>query len=76
MLEVDYSRLTNINYASLIGNELPSTQVNKLLSELVDNGINGGTLSINNQTPPAPPTGQGLIDKATLISRGWTVTTD
>lgn len=77
MLEVDYSRLTTLSFAALYNNKLPSTQVNKLLSELVANGINNGTLLINYQTPPAPPTGQGLIDKDTLVNdRGWTVTTD
>jgi len=76
MLEVDYSRLINATYINLNGNKLSSTQVNKLLSELVANGLSNGTLLTNSQTPPAPPTGQGIIDKATLISRNWTVTTD
>jgi len=76
MLKIDYSRLVNVNTLSLYGNKLSSTQVNKLLSELVTNGLNNGYLNITEQTPSAPPTGQGLIDKATLISRNWTVTTD
>lgn len=76
MLEVDYSKLVNISFAVLHGNQLPSTQVNKLLSELVANGLFSGTLDVSTQTPPAPPTGQGLIDKDELIARGWTVTTD
>lgn len=76
MLEVDYSKLVNLGYIDIIQNKLPSTQINKLLSELVANGLFSGTLYVSTQTPPAPPTGQGLIDKDTLISRGWTVTTD
>lgn len=76
MLEVDYSRLINVTYINLNGNNLSSTQLNKILSELVANGLSGGTLDISNQTTFARPTGQGLIDKDTLISRGWTVEID
>ena len=75
MLEVDYSKLLNLGYVDVHNNQLPSTQINKLLSELVTNGLSDGLLYIP-QAPAAPPTGQGVIDKATLISRGWTVTTD
>ena len=76
MLEVDYSRLINVTYINLNGNNLSSTQLNKILSELVANGLSDGTLDISNQTTFARPTGQGLIDKDTLISRGWTVEID
>jgi hypothetical protein len=76
MLEVDYSRLINVTYINLNGNNLSSTQLNKILSELVANGLSNGTLDISNQTTFARPTGQGLIDKDTLISRGWTVEID
>lgn len=77
MLEVDYSKLVNLGYIDIIQNKLPSTQVNKLLSELVANGLFSGTLDVSQQTPPAPPTGQGLIDKDTLVNdRSWTVSTD
>jgi hypothetical protein len=76
MLEVDYSRLINVTYINLNGNNLSSTQLNKILSELVANGLSGGALDISNQTTFARPTGQGLIDKDTLISRGWTVEID
>lgn len=58
-------------------NNLFSTQkVNEILGKLVNNGLTGGRINISGQTPAAPPTGQGITDKATLISRGWTVTTD
>lgn len=59
-------------------NALTSSTVNGLLSFLVS--ANGGTwnqtASLNGQIPAAPPTGQGIIDKATLIGRGATVNTD
>lgn len=76
MLEVDCSKLVNLTNIYIDENKLPSTQINKLLSELVNNGLFGGVLQTFSQTPLAPPTGQGLIDKATLISRSWTVSTD
>jgi hypothetical protein len=34
------------------------------------------SIILNDQTPPAPPTGQGLIDKQTLIDNNNTVITD
>lgn len=57
-------------------NQLSSAQVNSILAWAVANGAADGTLSLGGQTPPAPPTGQGITDKATLISNGWIVTTD
>jgi hypothetical protein len=76
MTELDHSLLINITTIEIYVNQLSSTQINKVLNDLVNNGLNGGFLNTVNQTPPAPPTGQGIIDKATLISRGWTVGTD
>jgi len=76
LLEVDISAMTAIADVELYGNKLPSTQVNAVLAQLVANGGYSGIVYIPNQTPPAPPTGQGIIDKATLISRSWSVTTD
>jgi len=37
-------------------------------------GASGGTLNLAGTN--AAPTGQGITDKATLNSRGWTVTTN
>jgi len=76
MLELDQSALTNVNYMEIDINKLSSTQINKVLNDLVNNGLTGGTVVTINQTPLAPPTGQGIIDKNILISRGWTVQTD
>jgi hypothetical protein len=61
----------------LNGNKLPSTQINALLSRFV--AINpplSGKIFDLRQSVAAPPTGQGLIDKATLIARPNTVSTD
>lgn len=71
--------ISNNKFLQVLGmpqNSLTSDNVNYILHTLVQNNINNGYLSTGAQTPPAPPTGQGIIDKATLISRGWTVYTD
>jgi hypothetical protein len=60
-------------------NELTSTAVNSILSAFVAAGRTSanGACNLNlGGTGNATPTGQGLTDKATLISRGWTVTTN
>lgn len=51
------------------------TNTNQILAEAVASGVSGGTLDLSGGTNAAP-TGQGLIDKATLILAGWTVTTN
>lgn len=62
---------------SLYFNKLPSSQINYLLNKFVTiNPPLHGTYHFSLQNPVAPPTGQGIIDKATLISRGNNVLTD
>jgi hypothetical protein len=57
-------------------NLLPASAVNAILAAFVAAGRTGAnTLSIGG-TGNAAPTGQGITDKATLQSRGWTVTTN
>ena len=66
-------------YLSLQNNLLTSTAVNAVLAALVAAGRTSasGTCVVNvGGTGNAAPTGQGITDKATLISRGWTVTTN
>ena len=60
---------TNIKILRCEGNSFSSTVTNKILTDLVDIGQNNGTLSYRNNE-----TGQGVTDRATLISRGWTIT--
>jgi len=56
---------------------LPSSEVNYLLNRFVSLVPNIQWRIFDfRQVVPAPPTGQGIIDKATLISRNNTVTTD
>ncbi|MDD5599916.1 MAG: hypothetical protein PHV82_18375, partial [Victivallaceae bacterium] len=59
-------------------NNFTSAVINSHLAKLVASNVTTGTRSYTSlsQTPAAPPTGQGITDKATLISRGWSVSTD
>ena len=58
-------------------NALPSTFINSFLNKLLTVApATGKYLSLDTQTPPAPPTGQGIIDKQTLITTGNSVSTD
>jgi hypothetical protein len=51
--------------------------VNEILHKLLSlTTVTGNYYQLQNQNPPAPPTGQGLIDKQSLISMNNTVTTD
>lgn len=60
-----------------IGSNLNTAAVNALLAKFVAITpiMNGVPINLQ-QSPSAPPTGQGLTDKATLISRGNTVSTN
>ncbi|WP_291285430.1 hypothetical protein [Flavobacterium sp.] len=58
-------------------NALPSSEVNLLLSRFLNiSPLSKNSFLLHDQNPPAPPTGQGIIDKGTLISRGNNVATD
>ena len=62
----------------ILYNPLSSETVNSYLAYLVSILPNLPTnMTVNFEcVPPAPPTGQGLIDKETLISNGIEVMTD
>ncbi|MBX9807980.1 MAG: hypothetical protein K2X95_09305 [Flavobacteriaceae bacterium] len=69
--------LSSCRSISLEGNALPSTQINTILNKLLTvTPATGKYITLNSQTPPAPPTGQGIIDKQTLINAGNNVYTD
>lgn len=64
-------------YFDMKSNALPSAQINSLLNKLTTVNSNPDkTINLSNQNPPAPPTGQGIIDKQTLINNGFNVITD
>lgn len=81
---VDFSIFTNNLSNSdirLNNNNIPTSEVNKILADMVTQASTNGWINVElrlqSQTPLAPPTGQGLIDKNTLINvYGWTVITD
>jgi hypothetical protein len=54
------------------GNAFSSSTVNGLLAELaaINPSISTWRIRLEGQIPPAPPTGQGILDKATLINNG------
>ena len=58
-------------------NQLTSAAVNAILAAFVAANRTTGTRVLNlGGVGNAAPTGQGITDKATLVSRGWTVTTN
>lgn len=67
---------TQCNEIRLKGNAFSSSTINNLLNRLVTANVTGINIQLDDQNPPAPPTGQGLIDKQTLINNGNTVSTD
>jgi uncharacterized membrane protein YvlD (DUF360 family) len=68
---------TTANYISFSSNALPSSQINTILNKLLTvTPATGKYINLGGQIPPAPPTGQGIINKQTLINAGNTVFTD
>jgi hypothetical protein len=69
--------LVTANSINFENNSLTTIQVNSLLNKLLSiNPSSGKNINIEGQTPFAPPTGQGIMDKATLINTGNNVVTD
>lgn len=64
----------NLTYM-FASNKLPSSEVNNILAKIVEVHPINCNISLN-QTVAAPPTGQGITDKATLIGWNNTVITD
>lgn len=60
----------------LNNNLFPSSQINALLAQLAAQPLFSGMVINMYQSVAAPPSGQGITDKATLSSNGNTVLTD
>ncbi len=74
---LSFPLLTTIYGLDLQYNALPTTSINSLLSKMSTVApASSKFINLANQTPSAPPTGQGIIDKQTLIDAGNTVITD
>ena len=77
LTSLSFPSLTNNSNINLSGNTLTSNTINSLLNKfLTVLPASGKNINLEGQTPPAPPTGQGLIDKQTLITAGNQVYTD
>lgn len=68
--------LVSFNSITLTNNKLTSSAVNNLLNKIVSINPTGKGIYLSEQTPPAPPTGQGITDKITLVNNGNSVGTD
>lgn len=67
--------ITNCPNFNFNGNALNQTSVDGILAKLVSLGYSGGTVNLSGGTNSAP-SAAGLLDVATLISNGCTVTTN
>jgi hypothetical protein len=77
LTSISLPALTSNNLIYLSFNALTTTNINSLLNKMLTvSPTVQKNIDLNNQTPPAPPTGQGLIDKQTLIDAGNSVETD
>ena len=83
-ITIAYTSITSIGLPKL-GNvrifgvpwcSLTSESINAILALLVSFTSTPEFIELNNQFPPAPPTGQGIIDKGALILNGANVQTD
>ena len=77
LTSISLPQLATSHYINLTNNALNSNTINSLLNKfLTVLPSSGKYIQLNNQNPLASPTGQGIIDKQTLINTGNTVTTD
>lgn len=78
LVDIELTSIQDFMSISLSNNKFTSETVNRMLSHLVsiNPSISGKPINLSNQTPTAPPTGQGMTDKAILEANGNTVTTD
>lgn len=73
---VSFPVLKHCNSLVFNNNALSVTTINALLNQMLSVSPKGSYIFLNGQTPPAPPSGQGILDKQTLINGGNTVETD
>jgi len=63
----------------LTANTLPTSAVNAILADIVSAAgfvAGGSAIDLSLQTPPAPPSGAGITDKATIAATWAAITTD
>ncbi len=80
LTSISFNNLVTFKNSALYAdhNKLPSSNINYLLNKFISINplLTGKTFYLYNQTPLAPPTGQGITDKATLTANGNDVYTD
>ena len=77
LIAVSFPSLTTNYNLFLNNNALPIATINALLNKMLSVlPSTGKFINLAGQNPPAPPTGQGIIDKQTLIDAGNYVYTD
>jgi hypothetical protein len=74
---ISFPVLTYSRKIDLYGNALSIATINVLLNKMLSVlPSTGKYIVLSGQNPPAPPSGQGIIDKQTLIDSGNSVYTD
>ena len=76
LTSLSLTSLINTPTISLVSNALTTNTVNSLLNKFLTVLPLSKNISLNQQSPAAPPTGQGIIDRQTLRNAGNSVTTD
>jgi hypothetical protein len=77
LTSISFPALTSSSNLYLSYNALPTSKINSLLNKfLTVSPTVQKSIDLSNQNPLAPPTGQGLIDKQTLMNTGNGVNTD
>jgi hypothetical protein len=78
LTSINISGLSSFSEFNVYENSLSSEAINGLLAHFVaiTPSSTGKNINLYGQTPSAPPTGQGITDKSTLIANGNTVNTD
>jgi len=74
---INISGCTNLYYVDLYYNNLPGSTINDVLITLSGNSVTGGYAYLQYQTPPACPTGDGILAQNHLVNDlGWNVNVD
>ena len=70
---LEVSALTSLTKLYCFNNAMNEASIDSILADLVTAGAINGTANLAGNTAPSAA---GLVDKATLVARGWVVTTD
>lgn len=66
----------HLRFCDFHNNKFSSSEVNNILMHFDNSGVTEGQLFLIDQTPGAPPGGDGLTAKSSLELKEWEVTTD